>query len=58
MVSHLGGEEFERRGTKDGLHDKGDLKIIADLVALTGWNMKEWDAVEKVIQVKQSQQLR
>ncbi len=53
-----GGGRFEKKGVADGLHDKGDLKILADLISLTGWNMKEWDSVEKVIQVKQSQQLR
>lgn len=54
----MGGGRYEQNGVDDGLHDKGDAKFIADLVSFTGWNMKEFDATEKVLQVKASQQLR
>ena len=53
-----GGGRYKVKTIDDGLHDKGDLKFIADFVSFTGWSMREWDSVEKVIQVKKSQQLR
>lgn len=48
------------RGTanKDGLHDEGDAKFIADFAKFFGWNFSEFDSLEKVQNIKQLQTIR
>jgi len=45
-------------GIKDGLHDKGDAKFVADFVKFTGFNFSEFSPVDKVVAIKQMQTIR
>lgn len=43
---------------KDGFHDKGDAKFVANFLKLVGWSGIAFDPVEKALQQKNIQTLR
>jgi hypothetical protein len=45
-------------GLDDGMHDKGDMKWIAELTKLLGYDYREYSPIDKVVAVKQGQQIR
>ena len=60
LINPFGNEDafFQTQGIRDGFHDIGDPKVVADFIKLTGFNFNEFSSVDKVVQVKQSQILR
>ena len=49
---------YKQTSIKDGFHDKGDPKFIANFLKLLGWSGTAFDPLEKVTQVKAQQNLR
>ena len=45
-------------GVNDGFHDKGDAKVIADIVKLLGLSSSRYTAIDKVKQIKEFQTIR
>lgn len=52
------GRYLRGTGNKDGLHDAGDAKFIADAAKLLGWNFSEFSPIDKVQNIKQLQTIR
>jgi hypothetical protein len=49
---------YKSSSIKDGFHDKGDPKFIANFLKLVGWSGIAFDPVEKALQQKNIQTLR
>lgn len=49
---------YKATGIRDGFHDKGDAKYIANFLKLVGYSGAGMNALDKIQQIKQSQQLR
>lgn len=49
---------YKATGIRDGFHDKGDAKFIANFLKLVGYSGAGLNAIDKIQQIKQSQQLR
>lgn len=55
LITGSDSARFKVKGIDDGFHDKGDVKVIADFIKLTGFDYKEFSSVDKVVGVQSFQ---
>ncbi len=57
-IANIDSAYYKSSTLKDGFHDKGDAKAIANLLKLVGWSGIAFDDVNKVLQQQNIQTLR
>ena len=57
-IANIDSAYYKTTSLRDGFHDKGDAKAVANLLKLIGWSGIGFDPVQKVLQQQNIQTLR